>query len=198
MTAAIVLAAGMSSRMGTLKQLLPFGNSTVLGSVIENLQAAGVDRVVVVLGHEAEKVRQAVDNVGVEFVLNEEYVVGMFSSVQAGVRALPADTETVLICLGDQPGICSETIRALIATFGRCGNGIGIPFTQNDQGHPLFVSGKYLNELQLMSPTLTLKHFLSAHANDIARLPIEDGAVLRDIDTPAEYEAERRHYSCDI
>jgi molybdenum cofactor cytidylyltransferase len=198
MTAAVVLAAGMSTRMGTLKQLLPFGRSTVLGAVIENLQSAGLDRVIVVLGHEVDQVRRAVDGDRVECVVNKEYVVGMFSSVQAGLRALPADTRTILICLGDQPGIRGETIRALIAAFGECRKGVGIPFTANDQGHPLFVSGKYRNELLLMSPTLTLKHFLSAHASDIARLPIQDGSVLRDIDTPAEYEAERRHYSCDI
>ena len=219
MISAVVLAAGMSTRMGTLKQLLPFGESTVLGSVIKNLQIASIDRIVVVLGHEAEKVRESLQTgtppslaasatmntardggvpKTVEIVTNEEYVLGMFSSVQAGLRALNADTETFLICLGDQPSIRGETIRALVQKFADCGKGIGIPFTENDQGHPLFVSGKYLNELQMMAPTLTLKHFLTAHSHDIARLPVEDSAILRDIDTPAEYEDERRRYNCDI
>lgn len=198
MTAAVVLAAGLSSRMGTPKQLLPFGKSTVLGSVIENLQTARVDRIIIVLGHEAEKVRESVKNANVEFVLNLDYVLGMFSSVQAGLRALTPETDVFLICLGDQPSIRGETIRSLIDKFPNCGKGIGIPFTQNDQGHPLFVSGKYLNELQLMASTLTLKHFLSAHSSDIAQLPVEDAAILRDIDTRADYETERRRYNCDI
>lgn len=198
MIAAVVLAAGMSTRMGTLKQLLPFGKSTVLGSVIESLRAAGLDRVVVVLGHEADKVRESVATSQAEFAINDDYVLGMFSSVQAGLRALCPNTETFLICLSDQPSIRGETIRALIRKFSTCGKGIGIPFTDNDRGHPLFVSGKYLNELRLMAPTLTLKHFLSAHSADIARLPVEDSAILRDIDTPAEYEDERRRYNCDI
>src|ERR1043166_8726264 len=120
MTSAIVLAAGMSTRMGTLKQLLPFGKSTVLGSVIENLRVAGLDRVVVVLGHEANKVRESIATTKVEFVTNEDHVLGMFSSVQTGLRALGSDTETFLICLGDQPSIRGETIRALIGSFAKC------------------------------------------------------------------------------
>jgi molybdenum cofactor cytidylyltransferase len=196
--AAVVLAAGMSTRMGTLKQMLPFGKSTVLGSVIDSLRAASVDRIIVVLGHEAEKIRQSVSGSKAEFVVNEDYVLGMFSSVQAGVRTLTPDTETFLICLGDQPGIRGGTIRTLLETFSKCGKGIGIPFADEDQGHPLFVSGKYLNELQLMAPTLTLKHFLSAHSTDTARLPVQDPAILRDIDTQADYESELRRYNCDI
>jgi len=198
MIAAVVLAAGMSSRMGTPKQLLPFGRTTVLGAVVANLQAAALDRVVVVLGHEAERIRSTVANDGVEFVVNEEYARGMFSSVQTGVRALPAQTNAFLICLGDQPGIRGETLGELIGKFRACAKGIGVPFTDNDQGHPLFVAGKYLNELQLMAPTLTLKHFLAAHSADIAQLPVEDGAVLRDIDTRDDYEAERKRCHCDI
>lgn len=198
MIAAIVLAAGSSSRMGTPKQLLPFGASTILGSVVENLKAAQVDRILVVLGHEAERIRAAVGGDAVEFVLNADYPQGMFSSVQAGLRRLRPDTSSFLICLGDQPGIRGRTLRELIGKFAACGRGIGIPFAQKDQGHPLFVSGKYLNELSMMAPHLTLKHFLSAHSDDIARLPIEDAAVLRDIDTRADYEAEKRRYNCDI
>jgi molybdenum cofactor cytidylyltransferase len=170
----------------------------VLGSVVANVQIGGVDRIIVVLGHEAEKVRQSLDGAKVEFVRNEDYMLGMFSSVQAGLRVLPSDTKAFLICLGDQPGIRGETIRELIVKFSAADKGLGIPFADNDQGHPLFVAGRYLNELQLMAPTLTLKHFLSVHSTDIARLPIDDAAVLRDIDTPAEYAAERRRYHSDI
>ncbi len=89
-------------------------------------------------------------------------------------------------------------MRILLDQFASCGKGIGIPFADHDQGHPLFVSQKYRNELQFMAPTLTLKHLLSAHSNDIARLPVEDSAVLRDIDTRTEYENERQRYNCDI
>jgi molybdenum cofactor cytidylyltransferase len=143
-------------------------------------------------------VRQSLDGAKVEFVLNEDYPLGMFSSVQAGLRALPPDTKAFLVCLGDQPSIRGETIRQLITKFSASDKGIGVPFADDDQGHPLFVAGRYLNELRLMAPTLTLKHFLSVHSNDIAQLSIDDAAVLRDIDTPAEYAAERRRYNCDI
>lgn len=197
-TAAVVLAAGTSSRMGTPKQLLSFGTSTVLGSVVAALREAKLGPIVVVLGHEAEKVKAAIATEPVQLVTNTDYRLGMFSSVQAGLRALPVETNSFLICLGDQPSIRGETIRELVGKFLACGKGIGIPYTANDQGHPLFVSGKYLNELQMMAPNLTLKHFLAAHGNDIAQLPIEDGAVLRDIDTREDYEAERRRYECDI
>lgn len=198
MIAAVVLAAGRSSRMGTPKQLLPFGQSTVLGSVVDGLKQARLDRIIVVLGHESEKIRAAVRASGVEFATNPDHSLGMFSSVQAGVRALRPDTKAFLICLGDQPSIRGETIRALVEKFLAVGRGIGIPFAENDQGHPLFVDGKYLNELQMMAPTLTLKHFLAAHGDDIAQLPIDDDAVLRDIDTRDDYEAEKRRYNCDI
>src|ERR1044071_9143286 len=117
MTSAIVLAAGMSTRMGTLKQLLPFGKSTVLGSVIENLRVAGLDRVVVVLGHEANKVRESIATTEVEFVTNEDHVLGMFSSVQTGLRALSSHTEAFLFGRSGCTSIRGQTIRALIGSF---------------------------------------------------------------------------------
>src|SRR5689334_14594664 len=98
---AIVLAAGESRRMGTLKPLLPYGSGTVIQAVVRSLKASPVDRVLVVLGHRADEIAASLAGEGVEIVLNPDYRDGMLTSVQSGAAAAPADMEWLVIALGD-------------------------------------------------------------------------------------------------
>ena len=102
---AIILAAGSSRRMGSQKLLLPFDQSTLIETVIDNVIASAVDHVMVVLGPMHEEIMQVIGKRPVQFCHNREHEKGMLSSIICGIRALPADALSALIFLGDQPGI---------------------------------------------------------------------------------------------
>ncbi len=193
MNVAIILAAGESRRMGQPKQLLPFGGATMLECVIDAFRSPRVDEIIVVLGHKAEEI---VGKLGaapqVKIAKNQRYQQGMFTSVQAGLRTLPAQTALVMIALCDQPRLQRKTVENLIAEFEKKRHNILIPMYEGRQGHPLLFRAKYAKEILALDESLTLKHFLAAHAGDIARLPVTDKGVLIDIDDRADYERELR------
>ena len=207
MNVAIILAAGESRRMGRPKQLLPFGDKTMIECVIEAFRSPKVDRIVVVLGHSAGEIRSVLEGEPpgepngpvarleprpprVQVVVNPNYRDGMFTSVQAGLRALPTRTKLVLIALCDQPRLQRATVEQLVGEFQQGGHKILIPSFRGRQGHPLLLAARYAKELLLMEPSLTLKHFLANHPDDIVRLPVDDEGVLIDIDEPADYQRE--------
>lgn len=184
MNVAVILAAGESKRMGAPKQLLPFAGKPMLQCVIDALP---VDERLVVLGYRADEIAGQIN--GARVVLNKDYAAGMFTSVQAGLRALPAKTKVVLIAVGDQPKLKPATVQKLLDEFtGK----ILVPSFGGRQGHPLLFSVRYVPEILAMDGSLTLKHFLANHPGDLSRLVVEDEGVLVDIDDRAEYERELR------
>src|SRR2546426_3694386 len=182
MNVAIILAAGESRRMGKPKQLLPFAGKTMLQCVIDAFE---VDETLVVLGYRADEIEKKIH--GARIVRNPNYARGMFSSVQTGLRALPAATKLVLLALADQPRLQRATVSKLIATFKR---GILVPSYNGRQGHPLLFANEYVPEILAMDETLTLKHFLANHPDELTRLVVEDEGALVDIDDRASYERE--------
>src|SRR5438093_282427 len=135
MNVAIILAAGESRRMGEPKQLLPFAGKAMLQCVID---AFNVDETLAVLGYRADEIEKKIH--GARIVRNPNYARGMLSSVQAGLRALPAATKLVLLALADQPRLQSATVRKLINKFSR---GILVPSYNGRQGHPLLFEVRY-------------------------------------------------------
>ena len=125
-------------------------------------------------------------------VRNQHYQQRMFTSVQAGLRALPDQATLVMIALCDQPRLQRETIENLIAEFEKKQHKILIPIYGGRQGHPLLFRSGYAKEILALDKSLTLKHFLAAHAGDIARLPVADAGVLIDIDDQADYQRALR------
>ena len=113
----VVLGAGKSSRFGTPKQLLPFGNTTLLGQAVRNANASALDRVVVVLGRASEELRATVDFGRAEVVENTAYGTGCASSLLAGLDAAGQDCDAIALLLGDQPGVRAEFIDHVIATW---------------------------------------------------------------------------------
>jgi molybdenum cofactor cytidylyltransferase len=187
MNVAIILAAGESRRMGAPKQLLPFADKAMLECVIDAFTTPTVDEMLVVLGHRADEIAGRLG--AARRVDNPNYKHGMFTSVQAGLVALPSGTKLVLIGLCDQPRLKRATVEKLVGEFtGK----ILIPTFKGRQGHPLLFAARYVPEILAMDATLTLKHFLAKHPNDIARSPVPDEGVLIDIDDHATYEHERR------
>jgi molybdenum cofactor cytidylyltransferase len=190
MNVAIILAAGESRRMGQPKQLLPFGNKTMLECVIDAFRSPRVDEIRVVLGYKADKIAAKIAHERCKIVRNEHYRQGMFTSIQAGLRAFPKKARLVLIAVGDQPRLKRETVEMLIEKFEKERHRILIPSYNGRQGHPPVLRAKYAKEILAMDESLTLKHFYAAHADDIARLVVEDEGSLVDIDDRETYERE--------
>ncbi|MDP6039325.1 MAG: nucleotidyltransferase family protein [Candidatus Latescibacteria bacterium] len=187
----LVLAAGMARRMGSTKQLLPFGNWTVLQTVVGTLLRADLAGVLVVLGHDAEAVRESFGEQDITFCVNEAYREGMFSSVLCGLAHLPQNADAVLLALGDQPQIDLPVAQAVIAAYQKSDKGIVIPTWDGQRGHPVLVSlARYRAEIFALSGEQGLKPVMRGYPEDTLEVPVDDEGILRDLDTPEDYRAE--------
>ncbi|HXI83637.1 MAG TPA: nucleotidyltransferase family protein [Verrucomicrobiae bacterium] len=194
MNVAIILAAGESRRMGRPKQLLAFGGKTMLECVIDAFQTPRVDEVRVVLGYKADEIAEKIAYTSCKILKNDRYPLGMFTSMQAGLRELPKETRIVLIAICDQPRLKRETVETLIEEFEKRHHKILIPSYSGRQGHPPLFRAEYAKEILAMDESMTLKHFYGEHADDIERLVVEDEGVLIDIDDRETYERELKKH----
>ena len=194
--AAIVLAAGESRRMGQPKQLLPFGERTILERVVDMLLTAGVGEVVVVLGHLADRVRTVLGDRPVTAVVNESYRQGMLSSVKCGVRAIGAGYDAVLFALGDQPHIESAVVSHVIRAY-RAGNaGIVIPRYGAKKGHPIIINlQKYREAIANLPEGAGLNALMQEHADDVRLIDVATEDIIRDIDVPDDYTRELARFT---
>ena len=189
MLTAIVLAAGQTRRMGLPKINLPWGDTTVLGQVLETLLRAEVDEILLVTG--AHPVQGLADFVGrgVKAVHNPDYIAGeMLSSFQVGLQAASAQSEAVLLALGDQPQMELAVVKAVLDAYRLTRPPILIPSYHVRRGHPGIVQRVLWGEILALQPPATLREFLNAHAAEIQYLPVETKTVLQDLDTPEDYE----------
>ena len=188
--AAVILAAGASRRMGEPKMLLPFGETTIIRTVIKNAQKANTDHVQVVLGADAEAIRANIADLGAEEVLNPGYRDGMLSSVQAGIRSLPGSTTAVMILLGDQPMISSVVMERMIEQYSASEKRILIATANGKRGHPMIFDAACIPELLSYGKEHTLRDLPGNHPGETGELETEKPEILRDIDTPKDYENE--------
>jgi molybdenum cofactor cytidylyltransferase len=184
---AIVLAAGRSRRMGTQKLLLPFGPSTVIGRVVDQVQRSAVDRILVVVGEDRARLIEALGDRPVQWVLNPEALGDMLSSVRCGLRALPPEDAGVLVVLGDQPGITAAAVDGLLQAFRSGAGRIVVPSCGGRRGHPLLLDRCYVGELLEHFDGVGLRGFLRAHAAEVIEVPLPASAILEDMDEPADY-----------
>ena len=182
--AAILLAAGKSRRMGSCKQLLPLGESSVISRCIGALVTGGAGEIVVVVSEEGHGVAEAVRGYPVRIVVNPESEGDMASSVRAGRDALTAEASGVIVSLCDYPLVSAGTINGLIVEHGESPGSIIIPCHQERRGHPLLFSRTILNEL---SEEQTLRDLVRRDPNRIRNLNVDDPGVLLDMDTPEDY-----------
>ena len=181
---AVVAAAGLSSRMGAFKPLLPFDGATVIGRCIANLRAAGASEIVVVTGYRGDELAAAVRGSGVAFVHNPDYArTQMFDSLCLGLRALPADCGVVLLTPGDVPLVRPETISALLASDA----GFACPVCDGRRGHPVALDARYLPALLNYRGDGGLRGAIEALEIPSADVAVEDAGMSRDMDTPADY-----------
>lgn len=187
----LVLAAGMARRMGSTKQLLPFGDRTVLQTVVDTLSGADLAGVVVVLGHDADAVRESLRGWPVLCCVNDAYREGMFSSVLCGLHHLPADADAVLIALGDQPQIELRVVQAVVRAYREGDRGIVIPISGGKRGHPVLINlSRYRDEILALAGDEGLKPVMRGHPQDTREVPVDDEGILRDLDTPEDYRSE--------
>jgi molybdenum cofactor cytidylyltransferase len=194
--AGVVLAAGESRRMGRPKQLLPFGERTILERVVDTLLAAGIGEVVVVLGHLADRVRVVLGDRPVRAVVNESYRQGMLSSVKCGVRAIGVEYDAVLFALGDQPHIESVVVNEVIRAY-RAGNaGMVIPRYGAKKGHPIIINlQKYREAILNLPEDGGLNALMQEHADDVRLIDVATEDIIRDIDVPDDYTRELARFT---
>ncbi|TVM31370.1 DVU_1551 family NTP transferase [Oceanidesulfovibrio marinus] len=193
--AGVVLAAGYSSRMGELgaKPLFSLGGSTVLERAVDLLRQGGADSVIVVLGHRAEEVVPLAERAGAEIVFNTNYPEGMFSSVQAALRALeeyntPVDAAAFLptdCCL-----VRSAAVRALYRVFADSPESIIRPSYRGSPGHPIFVPAHLFSAVQAHDGRQGLRGALESHP--MIDVPVWDRHTTWDMDTPEDYARAQR------
>lgn len=188
---AVVLAAGSSSRMGGANKLLAeLDGQPMVRRVTETVIRAAVDPVVVVLGHDADAVRQALDGLPVRFTLNPRHATGIGSSVGAGIGAIDGEVEGALVVLGDMPWITAPDLRALVEAFAPAdGCGICVPVVNGSRGNPVLWGARFFAGLRDLEGDVGGRRLLEQHAGDVCVVSVAGDGVLRDIDTPDALES---------
>jgi len=185
----IILAAGLSSRMGEPKQMLPFRNSTLIETVIDNMLGSRLDEVIVVIGHEWEKVRKKIQHKPIKIVLNPDYKQGMLASAQCGMQALPDCADAFALMLVDQPFIDSDLIDSVIDAYRQTTKGIALPSYNYRRGHPVVFNRQYADDiLALDAENGGIRLLYKNHADDIHYVIVDTNRVLKDIDYRQDYE----------
>ena len=190
--AGVVLAAGLSRRMGQPKMVLPWGNRTVIGNVVGTLQTAGVQLITVVTGGTASLVEIALASYLVTTVFNPNYSNGdMLFSIQTGVASLPADVQAALVVLGDQPQIEVKTVRDMIDLYLQEKPLMIVPSFNMRRGHPWLIEKSLWPDIKKLAPPATMRDFIYQHNKLIRYLEVESPSVLNDLDTPEDYEKDK-------
>jgi molybdenum cofactor cytidylyltransferase len=188
---AIVVAGGLSTRMGAPKQLLPYGKHTVVEQIVSVLLKCSLDEIVVVTGHKRHAVETRLAAWSVRPVFNSNYQAGeMLSSVKCGLAALDSEVNAALLVLGDQPQLETAAVQQLIATYQTEPAGLVIPSFQMRRGHPILIDRDYWPEILTLDSNRTLRDVIVTHDDEICYVAVETDSVLRDIDTPEDYQQE--------
>ena len=191
---AIVLAAGRSTRMGGPNKLLAeLDGNKLVRTVTEQALASKATEVIVVTGHQAELVEQALAGLAVKFVRNPDFAGGLASSVKAGIAAVPVNADGALVCLGDMPLTSAALLDRLIEAFEPDrGHLIAVPVSDGRRGNPVLWSRRFFRELMTLDGDVGARHLIARHAEAVAEVAVEGDSAFLDIDTPQALEPARR------
>jgi len=185
---AIILAAGESKRMGKLKPLLRFKDTTFLGQIISVLRLSDVDTITIVLGAGAETIKKSVDLSGTRVVINEHYEKGQLSSLIAAIEQSPQDTEAILVCLVDNPFITKEVVDKIVGKFKETNSPIIVPVFNKRRGHPTLFSRSLFDELLIAPEKEGARYVLYSNEERVLELETSESGILIGIDTPDDYK----------
>jgi molybdenum cofactor cytidylyltransferase len=188
--AALVLAAGLSSRMGTNKLLKTVAGKPMLRHAVEAALASAADPVLVVTGNQETEIKAALRGLPVEFFENPDFSTGLSSSLKRGLSALPPDMDGALVLLGDMPGVTAAMIDRLIAAFAPAeSRAICVPTHQGARGNPVLWSKDFFPQMLALEGDKGARALLARHPDQICEVEMEDDAPLTDIDTTEALEA---------
>jgi molybdenum cofactor cytidylyltransferase len=191
--AAIVLAAGRSTRMGGPNKLLEqISGKPLVRIAAEEALASRARPVVVVSGHERARLEAALAGLPVRLVHNPDYAQGLSTSVKAGLAALPPEAEAAIVCLGDMPQVTSALIDRLIAAFDPERNALVVlPTFNGKRGNPVLWSRRFFPELMALEGDVGARHLIGAYPEVVIEVPVENAAAMIDIDTPDALRAAK-------
>ncbi len=189
-----MLAAGQSTRMGGRNKLLArVGEAPLICATVRTLLAAGLQLLLVVTGHERERIAQALAREPVQLVHNPAYRTGLSSSLRCGLTALPAETAGVLICLADMPRVGARDIRRLIRAFApEEGRAICVPSFGGRRGNPVLWARRFIPEMMAIDGDTGARGLLLRHTDIVHEVEAADAGVLFDVDTPEDLAAVDR------
>ncbi|WP_417517725.1 NTP transferase domain-containing protein [Minwuia sp.] len=184
--AAILLAAGQSRRMGEINKLLTdVQGQPMIRHAYDAIRHSTAEPVIVVTGHEQEKVRDVLSGTDVIFAHNALHAEGLSTSLGAGLLAVPADCEAVVVCLGDMPRITSTMIDRLISAYNPVeGRAICVPTRHGKRGNPVLFDRRFFAEVLGIGGDVGARHLIGLHEDLVAEVPIDDDAIFLDVDTP--------------
>ncbi len=190
-TAGLLLAAGRSSRLGSPKQLLPFGRSTLLNYVLLQALNSNLDRVVLILGHQAQRIKASLgresEHPKLEIIENPNHASGISSSIRAGLKAVEAEFGQVMILLADMPRVTTRLINHLLNSTAHTPSLLYAVKVTQGRSHPVVIGSHFYNDLRRLRGDVGARHLFLRHP-DLVRLidPVDpyDGG---DIDTMADY-----------
>ena len=188
--AALVLAAGRSTRMGHNKLLARLADGrTMIEHTVDHVLATSAWPVLVVTGHDDAKIRATLAGKPVRFVAAPDYALGLASSLHAGLKALPPEAGAALICLGDMPLIPPDVLERLVTAFApKEGRDIVLPSFQGQRGNPVLWGRRFFSELLALTGDAGARQILHKHMEFVAEVAVESDTVLRDFDTPEALE----------
>jgi len=189
--AAVVLAAGRSTRMGAVnKMLAEIGGKPLVRIAAEQALASRAKPVIVVTGHERERVEQALAGLAVQLVHNPDYAEGLGTSLKAGIAALPEVADGAVVCLGDMPQVDAGLIDKLIGGFDpERGALVVVPSIEGRRGNPVLWSRRFFPDLMQIQGDIGARHLIGHYAEAVVEIPLAGEAALTDVDTPESLSA---------
>ncbi len=187
--AAIIIAAGYSSRMKVFKPLLPLGESTVLEHALKTFLDAGVKKIIVVLGYQGKRIEPLLEKYNISPVYNPKYDEGMYSSIVEGIKALPSHSKGFFLLPADMPLVKSSTIDALLEAYRRSGKHIIYPSYNSRRGHPPLISSYFFSKILAYDGGGGLKTLLKEYDKEHGEyVNVKDKGVILDMDYFKEYQ----------
>jgi molybdenum cofactor cytidylyltransferase len=191
--AGLVLAAGRSTRMGGPNKLLEEINGKPLVRIVaEQVLASRASPVIVVTGHQRERVERALAGLPISFVHNPDFADGLSTSLRTGIKAVPAEADGAIVTLGDMPQVGPTLIDRLIAAFDpERGALVVIPTIDGKRGNPVLWARRFFPDLLAVEGDIGARHLIGGYAEAVTEVPVEDAGALTDVDTPEALIAVR-------
>ena len=188
MITGIILAAGAARRMGKIKQLLPWGQKTLLWQVANTACRSQLEEVLLVTGAACERFPDAVSDLPLRIIHNPDWEEGLSSSLKSALRAVQPQTVAVVFFLADQPLVGPELVDALIAAYRHSGKSIICPVHEGKRGNPVLLDlTKWRDALSTLSGDQGARQIIADHPEEVGLVPVDSATVFLDVDTEEDY-----------